>query len=408
MIYKFIYNIVLLLISPIVFGYLIIHSARIKDINFLLNKLGIIPNLKIKNNLCIHCASLGEINGVQHLIKKINNNNKVLISTNTVSGKNRAKELFPELDVVYFPLDYKIFVNFWLNIIEVQSVLIYETEIWPNFYSLCDKKKIKIGVINARFSKKILYGNKILKMLYRDALSSCSFILCKSKYEKAKYMDLKIDNNILFYLGNLKYSFIHKSLDKNTNKNDSIFFLMASTHNPDEELFSLSIAYLIKNKIPVVIAPRHINRANEIAHFFSNLNFKVEMYSVWSKYNEEKYLEGGILIIDTFGDLVNFYNEAKFVYVGGGFSERGVQNVLEPAAFGKPIIVGPNHDNILEEIEDLHINIVTDDIIKIVVKNYVKDINLEARGDLTKSEFLKFSTVLGDYINFLKKEKIIN
>ena len=408
MIYKFIYNIVLLLISPIVFGYLIIHSARIKDINFLLNKLGIIPNLKIKNNLCIHCASLGEINGVQHLIKKINNNNKVLISTNTVSGKNRAKELFPELDVVYFPLDYKIFVNFWLNIIQVQSVLIYETEIWPNFYSLCDKKNIKIGVINARFSKKVLHGNTMLQVLYRDALNSCSFILCKSKYEKDKYEDLKIDSNLLFHLGNLKYSFIHKDLNEKTNKNNNIFFLMASTHNPDEELFSLSIDYLIKNKIPVVIAPRHISRANEIKHFFSNLNFKVEMYSTWSQKQEEKYVKEGILIIDTFGDLVSFYHEAKFVYVGGGFSERGAQNVLEPAAFGKPIIVGPNCDNILEEIEDLHINVVTDDTIKSVVESYAKDINLEARGDLTKLEFLKFSRVLNDYIYFLKKEKIIN
>ena len=408
MIYKFIYNIILYFISPIVFVYLIIYSARIKDLNFFLNKIGIISNLKNKNNLCIHCASLGEINGVQYLIKKINNNNKVLISTNTISGMNRAKELFPDLDVVYFPLDYKVFIRLWLNIIEVQSVLIYETEIWPNFYSLCDNKNIKIGVINARFSKKILHGNKILKVLYRNTLNSCNFILCKSKYEKDKYTDLKINSDLLLHLGNLKYSFTHKSLDKNTNKNDNIFFLMASTHAPDEELFLQSISYLIKNKIPVVIAPRHIKRANEIAHFFSNLNFKVEMYSRRSKNQEEKYVEEGILIVDTFGDLANFYSEAKFVYVGGGFSKRGVQNVLEPAAFGKPIIVGPNHDNILEEIEDLHINILTDGTIQSVIENYVKDINLDIRGDLTKKEFLKFSRVLNDYINFLKKEKIIN
>ena len=408
MICKFTYNAVLLLIFPIVFVYLIIHSARIKDINFFLNKIGIILNLKNTNNLCIHCASLGEINGAQYLIKKISNNNRILISTNTVSGKNRAKELFPELDIVYFPLDYKVFVSFWLNIIRVPSVLIYETEIWPNFYSLCRKKNIKISVINARFSKKVLHGNIMLQVLYRDALNSCSLILCKSKYEKDKYMDLKINSNLLFHLGNLKYSFIHKDLDENTNKNNNIFFLMASTHNPDEELFALSINYLIKNKIPVVIAPRHISRANEIKHFFSSLNFKVEMYSTWSQNQEEKYVEEGILIIDTFGDLVSFYNEAKFVYVGGGFSERGVQNVLEPAAFGKPIIVGPNCDNILEEIEDLHINVVTDDTIKSIVENYSKDINLEARGDLTKLEFLKFSRVLSDYIHFLKKEKIIN
>jgi 3-deoxy-D-manno-octulosonic-acid transferase len=132
------------------------------------------------------------------------------------------------------------------------------------------------------------------------------------------------------------------------------------------------------------------------------------MYSRWFKNKEEKYVKEGILIVDTFGDLANFYNEAKFVYVGGGFSKRGVQNVLEPAAFGKPIIVGPNNDNILEEIKDLHINVLTDRIIQPVIENYVKNVNLDLQGDLTKSKLLKFSRVLNDYIDFLKKEKIIN
>ena len=48
-----------------------------------------------------------------------------------------------------------------------------------------------------------------------------------------------------------------------------------------------------------------------------------------------------ILIIDTFGDLAKFYPNAKYIYVGGGYSDRGVQNIIEPSFFGKPIIIGP-------------------------------------------------------------------
>ena len=72
-----------------------------------------------------------------------------------------------------------------------------------------------------------------------------------------------------------------------------------------------------------------------------------------------------------------------------------MQNVLEPAAFGKPIIVGPNNDNILEEIKDLHINVLTDAIIQPVIENYVKDVNLDLRGNLTKSKFLKSKSAAG-------------
>ena len=71
-----------------------------------------------------------------------------------------------------------------------------------NFHEndLCDKINVKIGVINARFSKKILYGNKITINLYRQSLNKCSFILCKSNYEKNKYLDLKVNKNLLFHL----------------------------------------------------------------------------------------------------------------------------------------------------------------------------------------------------------------
>ena len=152
MIYKLIYKVALLAILPIVFIYLIFYSIYLKDINFLLNKIGYIRNLKNKKySLGLHCASLGEINGIKSLIKKIKNNNTVIISTNTISGKKRAQELFPELDIIYFPLDYKIFIASWLNSIKFKNVVIYETEIWPNFYESCNKIDIKIGIINARF-----------------------------------------------------------------------------------------------------------------------------------------------------------------------------------------------------------------------------------------------------------------
>ena len=85
MIYKLIYKISLLVIFPIIFIYSIIQSILLKDFNFFENKFGSALKVKNKSNLCIHCASLGEINGAKDIIKEINKENNILISTNTIS-----------------------------------------------------------------------------------------------------------------------------------------------------------------------------------------------------------------------------------------------------------------------------------------------------------------------------------
>ena len=94
MIYKFIYKFFLLLIFPLIFIYAVIKSIKQKDFNFFENKFGSILKIKNNYNICIHCASLGEINRAENIIKEISKTNNILISTNTTSGKKRAKNYF--------------------------------------------------------------------------------------------------------------------------------------------------------------------------------------------------------------------------------------------------------------------------------------------------------------------------
>ena len=457
MIYKFIYKIILFIIFPIVFIYTFFQSILLRDFKYFENRFGSYLKLQNKNDICIHCASLGEINGAKDLIKEINKNNNILISTNTISGKKRAIELFPELDVVYFPLDYKYIAANWLKNSQVKSVLIYETEIWLNFYNLCKEKNIKICVINARISKEVLTGPKILKKLYKEALDNCSFISCKSGYEKEKYLSLNIDESLLFTLGNLKYSYIPDFGDelspvrnkkdyeetseifsaienrriisgkfisdvRLSNRNVKNYFLMASTHEPDEKYFLESIKYLTGKGTPVIIAPRHISRSKKISKFFNKNNIKTFLYS--SLKEEDSYASSnwtGVLILDTFGDLVNFYYDALYIYVGGGFSKRGVQNVIEPSTSGRPILVGPNIDNFYEEIinlrKDKGITVIDDDEWLPAKENVLKHIKyldnldlemLEEIGGIAKAYTLKFNGVVEKYVKFLKEKKIID
>ena len=420
MIYKIIYNIALFSISPIIFIYLIIYSVYLKDISFLKNKLGHIRKLKNKNKICVHCASLGEINGAKELIKKIKKNNNILISTNTISGKNRAMELFPEFDVVYFPLDYKFIISTWLKAAQIQTVLIYETEIWPNFYSLCKESNIKICIVNARIQKDINNKSKFLKKLYLDALNKCSIIMCKSGYEKEKYLKLGVNEKLLFAVGNLKYAYTPDFGDELSSKSE--YFLMVSTHEPDEENFLDSIKYLNAQSVPVIIAPRHIKRSGKLCKYFEENKIATYIYSDLNKrkkYVNEKFR--GVIIIDTFGDLSKFYYDAKFIYVGGGYSKRGIQNIIEPSTFGRPILVGPNIDNFFEEIINLRknkgITVIEDDKLIPVKENILKNVkffyNLDKKslarmGGIAKAYTLKFNGVVDTYCEFLKKEEMIS
>jgi 3-deoxy-D-manno-octulosonic-acid transferase len=457
MIYKFIYKIILFIIFPIVFIYTFLQSILLRDFKYFENRFNSYLKLQNKNDICIHCASLGEINGAKDLIKEINKNNNILISINTISGKKRAIELFPELDVVYFPLDYKYIAANWLKNSQVKSVLIYETEIWLNFYNLCKEKNIKICVINGRISKEVLTGPKILKKIYKEALDNCSFISCKSDYEKEKYLSLNIDESLLFTLGNLKYSCMPDFADelspvrnkkdheetseifsaienrriisgkfisdvRLSNRNVKNYFLMASTHEPDEKYFLESIKYLTDKGTPVIIAPRHISRSKKISKFFNKNNIKTFLYS--SLKEEGRYASSnwtGVLILDTFGDLLNFYYDALYIYVGGGFSKRGVQNVIEPSTSGRPILVGPNIDNFYEEIinlrKDKGITVIDDDEWLPAKENVLKHIKyldnldlemLKEIGGIAKAYTLKFNGVVEKYVKFLKEKKIID
>jgi len=314
---------------------------------------------------------------------------------------------------------------------------------------------VKICVINARISKDVL-DTKVLKEFYKEALNKCSLILCKSGYEKEKYLKLGVNDKLLFTIGNLKYSYVpdfsdelsslrnEKSHEEIVSKfqeidfaqdgldpvifadkknisisNKNMYFLMASTHEPDEKNFLNAIKYLNKENISVVIAPRHISRAKKIYKYLKKNNIETFLYSYLEE--EERYMNYGVLIIDTFGDLPKFYYDARYIYVGGGFSKRGVQNVIEPSTYGRPILVGPNIDNFYEEIinlrKDKGITVIEDNdwipvqenIAQHIRKlNDLDDETLGKMGGAAKAYSLKFNDIIEKYVKLLKEERIIN
>ena len=312
-----------------------------------------------------HVASIGEAMSVLPLIDKCIKEqqiNKILITSITLSSGKFLEKKFDWNSMVthqFLPLDIVQLTNKLLDHWKPNLCIFVDSEIWPNLILNINKNKIPLFLINARITKKSFVRWKLVINSAKKIFEK--FNLCLASNKESEYF-LKIlgAKNIKNY-GNLKFSNIKKDLN---NKLDSAFlnkiknrkiWCGASTH-PTEEIFCAKSHIKIKekyNNVLTIIIPRHVDRAEKINAELSNLNLKVAFYSKLDQMNENT----DILIIDSYGESLKFYNISKYVFVGKSLSKNLImnsgQNPIEPARMGCKIFHGPNVTNFIEIYEYL-------------------------------------------------------
>ena len=348
--YALLTNLVVL-ISPFIFIFRILKGKE--DPKRFKEKICIYSKKKVKNNVWIHAASIGELMSVIPIIKKLEKNKKIrsiiVTTTTTSSAKIFNKLRFKKTFHIYFPLDNnfltKRFINYW----QPEIAMFVESEIWPNMYKNLKIKKIPIIILNARIVKKTLDRWKIFPSFAKEVFGTISLAL-PSNLETLKYLkNLNVKN--IKIAGNLKYYGEKniKGISNNflTNKfKDSKIWCAASTHK-NEEIF---IGKLHKNlkeynkKLITIIIPRHVNRTSQIIDDMNKLGLKTTTHSS----NQKIEKDTDIYLVDNYGVSSNFYNLTNVTFVGGSLISHGGQNPLEPARFGNFIINGPNVDNFWE------------------------------------------------------------
>ena len=348
--YAILTNLVVL-ISPLIFIYRILKGKE--DPKRFQEKIGIYSKKKIKNNIWIHAASIGELMSVIPIINKLENNKKIksiiVTTTTNSSAKIFSKLRFKKTFHIYFPLDNnfltKRFINYW----QPQTAIFVESEIWPNMYKNLKINKIPIIILNARIVKKTLNRWQIFPSFAREVFDKITLAL-PSNLETLKYLkQLQVKN--ISVAGNLKYygekniKGINDKLLRNKFKNSKIW-CAASTHKNEEIFLGKLHKNLKKNnkQLITIIIPRHINRVPEIIDDMNKLGLKTITHSsnLKIKNNTDIYL------VDSYGVSSKFYNLTNLTFVGGSIINHGGQNPLEPARFGNFIINGPNVNNFRE------------------------------------------------------------
>ena len=348
------YKLVLLALSPLALAHVIYRSFKDGGIQYFLQRLGFTYTRSKSNPIHFHCASVGEYLTAKALIftlLKKYPDSFIAITTNTPTAASLVKkDLNNNIAHYYFPLDFAFSVNRFLKHVQPCASFIMETEIWPTYYSQASKLSLPISIINARLSNKTLQANSFIKREYKRALINVNQIFTRSKQDLKNYLSLGADPQSVVILGNLKYAMLN-------NKNDQLacttikrpFFLGASTHEDEELQLSRHVELLKRKNYLLVLAPRYPDRCKALA---KNLKYNGLNVAVRSEHDEITD-ETDIYIVDTLGELDIFYNEAALVFVGGSLIARGGHNVLEPARYGKCIMVGPYTENFALEINDL-------------------------------------------------------
>jgi len=336
--------------------YLPLYFLRGK-LNFgFLRRLGFLPaQLNLDRPIWIHAVSVGEAIAIKELLAQLRlayPGKKLVISTVTATGNKIAQSLVKDGDfLTYLPLDFSFIVKHVLKKINPCMFIIAETEIWPNLITSLDKLQIPVITVNGRISDSSYGGYKLIRFFIQPILRMVKQFCVQSNLDALRLESLGADKQRIQVTGNLKFDI---NLDPIVELNvltyrDKLWLgqldkllVCGSTHPGEEELIlsAYQELLLVFPKLKLLIAPRHPERGEKISRLAADRGFMPMLISNISAAGPT-CINNPVFILDTIGQLLNYYSAADIVFVGGSMVKKGGHNILEPASLKKPVIFGP-------------------------------------------------------------------
>lgn len=296
-----------------------------------------------------HCASLGEYEQglpVFEALKEKYPNYKVVLSFFSPSGYEVRKNAKIADLVVYLPLDTKANAKRFLDMVNPDYIIFVKYEIWPNLLTEIKRRQLKAILISAVFRQSQSFF-KWYGGFMRSSLFAFDHIFTQDKNSKVLLEKIGYPN--ITVAGDTRFDRVTNQLNTNNMimfiedfKNGKECIVFGSTWPEDDKLF---LDYINSNRSKKFIIAPHNIKPSYIASLKSQLRTKTVCFSEMNTKNLSDY---NVFILDTIGYLSRVYNYANIVYVGGAAGQTGLHNILEPAVFGKPIIIGKNYGKFRE------------------------------------------------------------
>ncbi|WP_338841298.1 3-deoxy-D-manno-octulosonic acid transferase [Flavobacterium ginsenosidimutans] len=299
-----------------------------------------------------HSASLGEYEQGLPVIEKIKEkhpSHKIIVTFFSPSGYEVRKNNTVADVTIYLPLDTKKNAKKFMQLVHPELAFFIKYEFWLNYLKELETNKIPTYLISGIFRDNQMFF-KWYGGFYRKALKAFTYFFVQNEKSKQKVESLGFNNVIVS--GDTRFDRVNAILERDNSldfiqnfKNNQPVIVIGSSWPKDEALISEYINQAPEN-VKFIIAPHNI-KPDQI----SDLQSKITKSTVLFSEKENKDLASyNVFIIDTVGLLTKIYSYGTIAYVGGGFGNPGIHNILEPATFGIPIVIGPNYSNFAEAV----------------------------------------------------------
>lgn len=325
-----------------------------------------------------HAVSVGEVLQIEPVLDQFlraRPDVEIVISTTTVTGMEVARKKYPQHRLIYFPLDFSWAVHRALDRIRPTAIVLVELELWPNFLRAAFARQIPVALVNGRMSERSYRGYRRVKPLLRPLLRSLCVIAVQNEAYAERLRDLvgqaaslsepacptehgqpgSLSNVII--TGSIKFDRVQVDRDNPKTAElrrafglhpDEKVFIAGSTQDP-EERYAVQTWLALRDKHPalrLMLVPRHKERFEDVARMVEQ-EFQLPLLRRTTLDPSVPSVQQNtpVLLLDTLGELSAAWGLADIAFVGGSLTQRGGQNMLEPAGYGAAVLFGPNTQN---------------------------------------------------------------
>lgn len=326
-------------------------------------RLGFVPaNLwdPGQQTIWVHAVSVGEVLAVSELVHGMRRefpDYRVVISTTTETGQRLAISRFGAENAFYFPFDFAFSVRSWLSALQPKLIVIAETEFWPNLLRLSERAGARIAVINARISDRSLPGYRRWRFLLRKVLNSIDLFVAQTAEDARRLIEIGAMAKKIVVGGNLKFDvapptelpIVHQLRRALQQSGSGPLLVCGSTLEGEEQILANAFTGVlaVHPRAVMLLAPRHPERFGQVADLLKQCGLGLWLRSEWNG----QPLSGGVLLLDSIGELSSLYALADLAFVGGSLVRRGGHNIIEPAHHGVAIVVGEHTENFRDIVE---------------------------------------------------------
>lgn len=302
----------------------------------------------------VHAVSVGEVVAVSELVAGLRRQfpqHRVVVSTTTATGQELARARFGENNVFYFPLDFAFAIRPYLRLLRPELIVIAETEFWPNFLHMAHASHTRVAVVNARISDRSWPGYRRSRFLLRRTLQNVDLFLAQTEEDACRLAQVGAPAARVQVSGNLKFDVAPASPPpivatlRSAIQQSSAgpIIVCGSTMEEEEPILLRAFENVLASypKAVMVLAPRHPERFEKVADLLQHLGIRFWRRSLWNG----DAVHGGVLLLDSIGELASIYSLADVAFVGGSLVPKGGHNIIEPAQHGAAIIVGNHTEN---------------------------------------------------------------